>query len=34
MDNYEFWSFLSGMGFWLILAVLLIVVVVYSRFKK
>jgi hypothetical protein len=33
-DTWEFLSFLSGMGFWLILAVLLIVVVLYKKFKK
>ena len=33
-DTWEFLSFLSGMGFWLILALVLIVVVLYKKFKK
>ena len=33
-DTWEIFSFLSGMGFWLILAVILIVVVIYSKYKK
>jgi hypothetical protein len=33
-DTWGFLSFLSGMGFWLILAVVLIVVVLYKKFKK
>jgi len=33
-DTWEFLSFLSGMGFWLILAVLLIGVVLFKKFKK
>ncbi len=36
MDNdaWEFLSFLSGMGFWLILALILIGVFVYKKFRK
>lgn len=33
-DTWEFLSFLSGMGFWLILALVLIVVVLYKKFKN
>lgn len=33
-DTWEIFSFLSGMGFWLILAIILIGVVVYKKFKK
>ena len=33
-DTWEFFSFLSGMGFWLILALILIGVFVYKRFRK
>ncbi len=33
-DTWEFFNFLSGMGFWLILAIILVIVVIYSRFKK
>ena len=33
-DTWEFLSFLSGMGFWILLAIILIVVVLYKKFKK
>jgi hypothetical protein len=33
-DTWEFFSFLSGMGFWLILAIILIGVVAYKKFRK
>jgi hypothetical protein len=33
-NTWEFLSFLSGMGFWLILAIILIAVVLYKKFKK
>ncbi|CAL68306.1 hypothetical protein GFO_3365 [Christiangramia forsetii KT0803] len=33
-DTWEFLSFLSGMGFWLILALVLIGVFVYKKFRK
>jgi len=33
-DIWEFLSFLSGMGFWLILALILIGVFVYKKFRK
>lgn len=33
-EIWEFFSFLSGMGFWLILALILIGVFVYKKFRK
>lgn len=33
-DAWEVFSFLSGMGFWLILALILIGVFVYKKFRK
>ncbi len=33
-DTWEFLSFLSGMGFWILLAIILIVVVLYKKSKK
>ncbi|MFD2832125.1 hypothetical protein [Gramella sp. AN32] len=33
-DTWEILSFLSGMGFWLILALILIGVFVYKKFRK
>lgn len=33
-DTFEILTFLSGMGFWLILAILLVGVVLYRKFKK
>jgi len=33
-DTWEFLSFLSGMGFWLILALILIGVFIYKKFRK
>lgn len=33
-DTWEIFSFLSGMGFWLILALILIGVVLYKKFRK
>lgn len=33
-ETYEIFTFLSGMGLWLILALVLIGVFVYKKFKK
>ncbi|WP_255702617.1 hypothetical protein [Antarcticibacterium sp. 1MA-6-2] len=33
-DTYDVFRFLSGMGIWLILAVVLIAVFLYKKFKK
>ncbi len=33
-DTWEIFSFFSGMGFWLILALILIGVFVYKKFKN
>lgn len=33
-ETYNIFSFLSGMGFWLILAVALVAVVAYKKFRK
>ena len=33
-ESYDFFTFMSGMGFWLLLAVALIVLVLYKKFKK
>ncbi len=33
-DAWEIFSFLSGMGFWLLLALILIGVFVYKKFRK
>ena len=33
-DAWEVFSFLSGMGFWFILALILIGVFVYKKFRK
>lgn len=33
-DTWEFLGFLSGMGFWLLLALILIGVFIYKRFRK
>lgn len=33
-DIWEFLSFLSGMGFWLILALVLMIVVLYKKFNN
>ncbi len=33
-ETYTILSFLSGMGLWLILAIVLIGVVIYKKFKK
>jgi hypothetical protein len=33
-DTYTIFSYLSGMGLWLIIAVFLIIVVLYKKFKK
>ncbi|WP_262489296.1 hypothetical protein [Gillisia sp. JM1] len=32
--TYDIFSFLSGMGFWLLIAIALIGVVLYKKFKK
>ncbi len=33
-ETYNIFSFLSGMGLWIILAVALVGVVLYKKFKK
>lgn len=33
-DAWEIFSFISGMGFWLLLALILIGVFVYKKFRK
>lgn len=33
-EAFDILSFLSGYGFWLLIAILLIVVVLYKKFKK
>lgn len=33
-EAWDFFQFMSGMGFWLILAVVLVIVVIYKKFKK
>ncbi|WP_262911013.1 hypothetical protein [Gillisia lutea] len=33
-ETYTIFSFLSGMGFWLLVAIALIVIVLYKKFKK
>lgn len=33
-DTYTIFRYLSGMGFWLVLAIALIAVVLYKKFKK
>lgn len=33
-DTWEVFSFLSGMGFWLLLALILIGVFLYKKFRK
>jgi nitrate reductase NapE component len=33
-EAYDIFTFLSGMGLWLILAVALIILVLYKKFKK
>ena len=33
-NTFEILTFLSGMGFWLLLAIVLITVVLYKKFKK
>lgn len=33
-ETWEFLSFLSGMGFWLLLALILIGVFIYKKVKK
>lgn len=33
-ETYTIFRYLSGMGFWLLLAVALIAVVLYKKFKK
>ncbi len=33
-ETFEILSFLSGYGFWMILAIILIVLVFYKKFKK
>lgn len=33
-EAFDFLRFLSGYGFWLILAIILIAVVAYQKFKK
>ena len=33
-EAWEILSFLSGYGFWLLLAILLVVVVLYKKFRK
>lgn len=33
-EAYDIFTFLSGMGFWLILAVALVIVVLYKKFRK
>tara|TARA_R100000789_G_C2888327_1_gene116673 strand:+ start:389 stop:520 length:132 start_codon:yes stop_codon:yes gene_type:complete len=33
-DTWEVLSFLSGMGLWLLLAIILVAVVLYKKFKK
>ncbi|CAM4222022.1 hypothetical protein [Gillisia hiemivivida] len=32
--TYDIFSFLSGMGFWILIAIALIGVVLYKKFKK
>ncbi|RKS55321.1 hypothetical protein BC962_0281 [Gillisia mitskevichiae] len=32
--TYDIFSFLSGMGFWILVAIALIGVVLYKKFKK
>lgn len=36
IDNeaFDFWTFLSGNGWWLLLALALIVVFLYQKFRK
>lgn len=33
-ETYGILTFLSGYGFWLLLAIVLVVVVLYKKFKK
>ncbi|SFB74638.1 hypothetical protein SAMN04487907_101397 [Zunongwangia mangrovi] len=33
-ETFEILSFLSGYGFWIILAIILIILVFYKKFKK
>lgn len=33
-DTFEILTFLSGIGFWLILAIILVAVVLYKKFRK
>ncbi|WP_255584634.1 hypothetical protein [Zunongwangia sp. SCSIO 43204] len=33
-ETFEILSFLSGYGFWMILAIILIILVFYKKFKK
>lgn len=33
-STYDIFTFLSGMGFWILVAIALIVVVLYKKFKK
>jgi len=33
-ETFDLLSFLSGYGFWLLLAIMLIVVVLYKKFRK
>jgi len=33
-STYDVFTFLSGMGFWILVAIALIAVVLYKKFKK
>ena len=33
-STYDIFTFLSGMGFWILVAIALIAVVLYKKFKK
>ncbi|WBL22247.1 MULTISPECIES: hypothetical protein [unclassified Zunongwangia] len=33
-ETFEILSFLSGYGFWMILAIILVILVFYKKFKK
>lgn len=33
-ETWEFFSFISGMGFWLLMALILIGVIIYKKIKK
>ncbi|ADF50618.1 MULTISPECIES: hypothetical protein [Zunongwangia] len=33
-ETFEILSFLSGYGFWMILAIILVILVLYKKFRK